>query len=102
MKGVIKPAGNQRNISLMSSATGSKIGSGSNRDQYPEDSKMSKTIQPKKPTKNVTVDMSDSKDPLASTLPTSTKKKVVMLFDPVDSDAQSNVTHGTNEKNHLP
>ena len=44
MKGVIKPAGNQRNISLMSSATGSKIGSGSNRDQYPEDSKMSKTI----------------------------------------------------------
>ena len=46
--------------------------------------------------------MSDSKDPLASTLPTSTKKKVVMLFDQVDSDAQSNVTHGTNENNHLP
>lgn len=87
MKGVIKPAGNQRNISLMSAAAGSKIGSGSNRDKYPEDSKMTRTMPPKKMAKNVTVDMSDSKDPMASTLPTSTKKKVVMLFDQVDSDA---------------
>lgn len=47
------------------SQTNTKIGSGTNMDTYPEESKMSSTI----PTKKIALDMSENQDQMSSTLP---------------------------------